>query len=249
MLTRLIAALVCSLAVSPLASAAEISLLSSGALKEIVTELLPQFEKSSGHKVNSTFAGTSAILKQIDAGEVFDLVIVSAPDVDRLSGAGKFRTGSRIDLGKSGVGVAVKAGAPKPDIGSAEAVKRALLNAKSVAYSPGPSGVYVRSLFDKLGVTGEVLPKAKQTAPGARVGQLVAQGEAELGFQQISELVHESGIQYLGPLPADIQYYTIFSSGIMDAAKQPDAARALQAALSAASVAPVYVKNGMDQAR
>jgi len=230
------------------AKAAEITVLSSGAVREIVTELLPQFESSSGHKVAVTWSGTAKIKTQIGGGETYDLVIVGAPVIDDFIKAGKVRPGSRVDLVRSGVGVAVKAGAPKPDISSAAAVKNALLAAKSVAYSTGPSGVYVQKLFEKLGIAEQMKAKAKQTISGTRVGEYLARGEAELGFQQIAELIHEKGIEYLGPLPPEIQNITVFSSGIHSGAKQPDAAKAFQAFLAAPASAAVVKKNGMEAA-
>jgi molybdate transport system substrate-binding protein len=242
-------ALACALLVPQIAQANEIKVLSSAALHEIGLELIPQFEKSSGHKVSVTWTGTAKIKQQIAAGEVFDLVIVGAPEVEKFIAEGKMVAGSRVDLARSGVGVAVKAGAAKPDISSGEAVKKAMLAAKSVAYSTGPSGVYVQALIAKLGIADEVNPKAKQTAPGTRVGQYLARGEAELGFQQISELIHEAGIDYLGPLPPDIQHYTNFSSGIGSGSKEQAAAKALQAFLSAPAAAGAIKKNGMDPAR
>jgi molybdate transport system substrate-binding protein len=247
MMVRIVAGAVCALLAFGHAQAAEIKLLASGAMKEIITELLPEFEKSSGHKVAATWTGTVNIVKQVGSGEVFDLVVVGAPEVEKFIAEGKFARSSRTDLARSGVGLAVKAGAARPDISTPDAVKKALLNAKAVAYSTGPSGVYVRALFDKLGVASEVVPKSKTTAPGSRVGDYLIRGEADLGFQQISELMHEHGIDFLGPLPAEIQNYTVYSSGISSAAKEPDAARALQAVLRAASASAAYKKNGMEQ--
>jgi molybdate transport system substrate-binding protein len=245
---RLIAAAASGLMMCVAAQAAEITVLSSGAVREIVTELLPQFEGSSGHKVAITWSGTAKIKTQIGGGETYDLVIVGAPVIDDFVKAGKVRPGSRVDLVRSGVGVAVKAGAPKPDISSAAAVKNALLAAKSVAYSTGPSGVYVQTLFEKLGIAEQMKAKSKQTVSGTRVGEYLARGDAELGFQQIAELIHEKGIDYLGPLPAEIQNITVFSSGIHAGAKQPDAAKALQAYLAAPGAASVVRKNGMEPA-
>jgi molybdate transport system substrate-binding protein len=244
---RMIGAALLSLLLSHGAPAAEIKLLSSGAMKEIISELLPEFEKTSGHKVTPTWTGTANMIKLVGAGEVFDLVVIGVPEVDKFTAEGKFAQGSRADLARSGVGIAVKAGAPKPDISSADAVKKALLNARAVAYSTGPSGVYVRALLDKLGVADQVVPKAKIAGSGVRVGDFLIKGESDLAFQQISELLHEHGIDYLGPLPAEIQNYTIYSSGISSAASQPDAARALQAFLRAAKAAAAYKKNGMEQ--
>ena len=238
----------CVLLAPAAAHADEIKLLASGALDEIGHALVPQFEKTSGHKVTVTWSSTVKIKEKIAAGEVFDLVIVPAADVDKFIAEGKMAAGSRVDIAKSGVGVAVKAGLPKPDISSGEAIKKAMLAAKSVAYSSGPSGVYVQALIQKLGIAEEMKPKSKQTPPGTRVGQYLAKGEAELGFQQISELIHETGIDYLGPLPPDVQNFTNFSSGIGSGAQSQTAAKALQAFLTAPAAAEVIKKNGMEPA-
>jgi molybdate transport system substrate-binding protein len=228
------------------ASAAEIKVLASGATKEVVAELLPQFEKSSGHKVTVTWTGTANIKKRIAAGEVYDLVIVGGPAIDAFSQQGKLVAGSRVDLMKSGVGVAVRAGAKKPDIGSTEAVKKTLLAAKSVGYSSGPSGDYVVTLIDRMGIADQVKPKMKQVPSGTRISTMIESGEVEIGFQQISELIHEKGIDYLGPLPADIQNITVFSAGLYAGGKEPDAAKALVKALTDAHSVPVIKQHGME---
>jgi len=246
MKARFIAAAVCGLLMAHVAQAAEIRLLAAGAIKEIFLELAPQFERSTGNKVTAIWTGSGDIKKRIGAGEAFDLVIVGAPDVDALIKDDKMVPGSRVDIAKSGIGVAVKAGAPKPDIGSSEAVKKALLAAKTVAYSSGASGVYVLRLFERLGIAAEIKAKAKQTTPGVRVAQYLASGEADLGFQQMSELVHETGIDFLGPLPAEIQNVTHYSSGIPVESNAREPAKALRAALSAPAAAPVIRKNGME---
>jgi len=173
-------------------------------------------------------------------------VIVGVPEIEAFIQAGKVRTGSRVDLVRSGVGVAVKAGAPKPDISSAAAIKNVLLTAKSVAYSTGPSGVYVQKLFEKLGIAEQMKAKAKQTVSGSRVGQYIARGEADIGFQQISELMHEQGIDYVGPLPPDLQNITVYSSGILAVSKEAEASKAFQVFLAAPAAAPMIRKNGME---
>ena len=189
-------------------------MLASGAVKEAALELFPQFEKSSGNKVAVTWAGTVDIKKKIAAGEVFDLVIVASPELDTFAKDGKIVAGSKVDLVRSSVGVAVKAGAPKPDLKSGDDLKKALLAAKSVGYSTGPSGVYLVSLFEKMGIADQIKAKAKVTQPGVPVASLIRSGEAEIGFQQVSELIHEAGIDFLGPIPADVQNITVFSSGV-----------------------------------
>src|SRR5215470_10127528 len=152
---------------------------------------------------------------------------MASPAIDEQIKLGRALAGSRVDLAKSGTGLAVRKGAPKPDIRSAEALKKTLLAAKSIGYSTGPSGLYMLSVFEKLGIADQVKGKLKQTPSGVFVGTLIANGDAEIGFQQVSELVHFDGIDYVGPLPGDLQRITVFSAGIHTGAKEADAARAL----------------------
>ena len=228
------------------AQAAEVKLIGSAAVKEAVIDLIPAFEKASGHKVTSLWAGTEAITKRISGGEVVDVVLIAAPNIDKLIAAGKLAAGSRADVAKSGIGVAVRAGLPKPDISSGEAVKNAVLAAKSVAYSSGPSGFYLADLFRKMGIADQIKDKVKQTPSGVQVGEVVARGEADLGFQQVSELLHRKDIQYLGPLPSDIQHVTVFSAGLHSAAPQPDAAKALVKFLTGPEAGASIRKTGME---
>jgi molybdate transport system substrate-binding protein len=193
-----------------IAQAAEIKVLASGAVKEAYLELLPQFEQASGHRVATEWSSTPDIRKRIAAGESADLVILADNATQELIQQGKLAAGSRISFAKSGIGVAVCAGAPKPDIGSADALKRSLLAAKSVGYSAGASGIYLLGMFEKLGIADQVKAKAAHVKPGEPVGEVVARGEAEIGFQQVSELIHVKGIDYLGPLPAELQHVTVF---------------------------------------
>jgi molybdate transport system substrate-binding protein len=245
MKAKLIAAAACGLLLSGAVQAAELKVLASGAVKEAYTELIPQFEKSSGHKVAITWAGTVDIKKKIGAGETYDVVVVAAPEIDGFIKDGKVAAGSKVDLVKSGVGVAVKAGAPKPDVSSGDALKKALVAAKSVGYSQGPSGVYMQSLFEKMGIADQVKAKAKITTPGVPVATLIRGGEAEIGFQQVSELIHEQGIDFLGALPNDIQQITTFSGGIHSASKEQAAAKALQAFLTAPARVDTLKKHGL----
>ena len=244
--TTLAAALAGTLIGTGMTQAADINVLASNALKEAYLELVPSFEKATEHKVATTWAGTNDIKKRMAAGETYDLVIMAGPALDELVKQGKIVPGSRVDLAKSGVGVAVRAGAPKPDISSGDALKRALLAAKSIAYSSGPSGVYMEGLFRRLGIADEIKPKLKQTQPGNPVGEVIARGEAEIGFQQVSELLPIAGIDYIGPLPPDIQHITVFSGGIHTGAKQPDAAKALVKFITAPAAVPVIKKKGME---
>src|SRR5262249_8088995 len=159
-----------------------------------------------------TWAGTVDILKRIKAGEVFDVIIVADKALEELTKDGKIVPGSRVDLAKSGIGMAVRSGAPKPDISSADALKRTLLNGKTIGYSTGPSGVYLGGLFERMGIAEAVKAKAKIAKPGESVGEMIASGEAEIGFQQVPELLPVKGIDLVGPLSSDVQQITVFSS-------------------------------------
>lgn len=244
--SRLIVAAAGTLLLSGLAGAAELKVLSTQATEEAYRELVPQFEKATGHKVTTVFTGTLDANKRLAAGETYDLLIMSAPSIDEHIKAGKVAAGSRVDLAKSGVGVGVKAGAPKPDISTTEALKKTVLAAKSIGYSTGPSGVYVISLFQRMGIADEVKGKLKQTPTGVFVGSIIASGEAEIGFQQVSELSHFAGVDYVGPLPADVQQYTTFSSGIIAGTKEADAAKALVKFITAPAAAAAFKKRGME---
>lgn len=147
---------------------------------------------------------------------------------------------------KSGVGVAVRAGASKPDVGSSEALKKTLLAAKSIGYSSGPSGDHVVNLVERMGIADQVKSKMKQVPSGSRISTMIESGEAEIGFQQTSELIHEKGIDYLGPLPSELQKITVFSAGVHTGAKEPEAAKALVKALTAPNAAPVIKAHGME---
>jgi molybdate transport system substrate-binding protein len=228
------------------AESAEIRVLSSAAVKEAYVELAPVFEKSTGHKLSTVWDGTANILKRLRAGEMFDLVIIPPADIDRLIAEAKLASGSRTDFVKSGIGIAVRAGMPKPDVASGEAVKNAVLAAKSVAYSSGPSGNYIAGLFQKMGIAEQIKGKVTQTPSGVQVGEVVARGDADLGFQQVSELLHVKGIEFLGPLPSDIQHITVFSAGIHAASKEQDAARALIKFLTSPEAAPSIRKAGLE---
>ena len=223
-------------------NAAELKVLSTQATEQAYRDLVPQFEKASGHKVTTIFTGTLDADKRLAAGETYDMIIMSSSSIDGHIKDGKLAAGSRVDLAKSGVAVGVKAGSPKPDISSVEALKKTILSAKSIGYSTGPSGVYIISLFEKLGVADAVKSKLKQTPTGVFVGSIVASGEVELGFQQVSELSHFAGVDYVGPLPEAVQRYTVFSSGIIAGAKEADAAKTLVRFLTAPAAAPSFKK-------
>jgi molybdate transport system substrate-binding protein len=227
------------------AGAAEIKVLSTQATEQAYRELAPQFEQASGHKVTTIFTGTLDVQKRIAAGETYDVILMAGPAIDDFIKAGKIVPGSRVDIARSGVGVAVKAGATKPDISTTEAVKKTLLAATSIGYSTGPSGVYLTGLFQRLGVADAIKGKLKQTPTGVFVGSIVASGEAQIGFQQVSELAHFPGVDFVGPLPADIQEITVFSAGLQVGAKQDEAAKAWLKFLTAPEHAAAFTSRGL----
>jgi len=233
------------------ARAADIKVLTAGAFKQVVLALVPEFEKQTGHKVTVDNDTVGALTKRIEGGEAFDLAVLTPAAINDLSGKGKLVAGSRTNLGRVGVGVVVKEGTPKPDISSVEAFKKALLAAKSVAYidpaAGGSSGIYVAGLLDKLGVAAEVNAKAKLIHGGA-VAEHIAKGEAELGIHQISEILPVKGIVLVGPLPSEIQNYTVYAAGLGANAKESEAAKAFIKTLSGPSAGDVLKSKGMEPA-
>ncbi|BBK43154.1 molybdenum ABC transporter substrate-binding protein [Allostella vacuolata] len=226
--------------------AAEIKLMAANAVKGAIGGLLMEFEGASGHRVAVIWGGTEGIAKRVGGGEAVDIVLIGSANIDRLIAGGRLLAGSRTDIAKSGVGMAVRSGLPKPDISTGEAVRKAVLEARSVAYSSGPSGFYIADLFRTMGIAQQVEGKVRQPPSGAQVGELVARGEADLGFQQVSELLHVKGIEYLGPLPAEIQNITVYSAALHRAAADPDAARALVQFLTRPESGAAVRKAGME---
>jgi molybdate transport system substrate-binding protein len=222
-----------------------ITVMLSAAFKEAYLELLPAFERATGHKVTSLWVPSVQMMSRLKGGEIVDLVILSAASLEELRQAGI--VADRSDLAKSGIGVAVRSGAPKPDISTGEAVKRAVLAAKGIAYSTGPSGLYLVGLFQRMGIAESIKHKVTQTQ-GQPSGGVVARGEAEIAFQQVSELLPVPGIELVGPLPPDIQEITVFSAGLHAKAPAPEAARALVKFLKSPQAAPVIRKKGMEPA-
>jgi molybdate transport system substrate-binding protein len=235
-----------ALLLSSAAGAAELKVLSTQATEEAYKELVPQFEKASGHKVTTVFTGTLDALKRLSNGETYDLLIMARQQIDELSQSGKVVAGSRTDIAKSGVGVAVGKGKPKPDISTVDALRKTLLAAKSIGYSTGPSGIYVVAMFQKMGIADEIKSKLKQTPTGVFVGSIIASGEAEIGFQQVSELSFFPGVDYVGPIPAEVQLITVFSAGIPAGTKQADAAKALVSFVTAPAAAAIFKKHALD---
>jgi molybdate transport system substrate-binding protein len=232
------------------ASAAEIRLLTAGAMRAVVVALLPDFERQTGHKVTFDNATAGTLKKRIEGGEAFDVAIITPAVVDDLAGMGKIVAGSRIDLAKVGMGVAVKEGAAVPDIGTVDAFKRTLLAAKSVAYidpkAGGSSGIYFDKLLDRLGIGDQIRPKAK-LKQGGYVAEMVVSGEAEVAIHQISEIVPVKGAVLAGPLPAEVQNFTTYSAGLGVAARDTAAAKALIQFIAGPASGPILKTRGMDK--
>jgi molybdate transport system substrate-binding protein len=228
-----------------------ITVMSSGAMSAALRELTPAFERASGSTLTIVSGGSVAgaadsIPDRLQRGERADVVIMAAAGIEDLAKAGQLVSGSRVDLARSSIGLAVRAGAPRPDIGSVDALRRALLAAKSVAYSASVSGVYISTeLFQRLGIAAEMASKSRKV-DGEPVGAVVARGEAELGFQQISELRPVPGLQVVGPLPADVQRVTIFAAAAGAQSANPTGGRALIAFLSSPAAAAAIARSGMD---
>jgi molybdate transport system substrate-binding protein len=246
MKARLIIVVAASLLLPNMSQATEINLLASAAMKDAYLELIPQFENATGHKVTAAWSSSPDVQKRIAAGEAADLIILGDSGTEALIKQGKLVASSRVNFVKASIGVAVRAGTPRPDISSADAVKRSVLAAKSVAYSAGASGIYLVSMFQKLGISDQIKSKTATVKPGEPVGEVVARGDAEIGFHQVSELIPVKGIEILGPLPAEIQNVTVYSGGIHSATKEADAATALVKFLTAPAAAPIIKKHGLE---
>ena len=202
--------------------------LCTNGVKSVMLDLIPAFERERGVKIAVTWGSTQALLKDLESGARGDLAVLTDEAIDALMEHGKVNAGSRIDLARSGIGVAVRKGAKRPDIASPEALKRALLAAKAVAHSKtGLSGIYFPTVLARLGIADEMKGKIVIPDAGTPVGELVAKGAAELGIQQISELLPVAGVEIVGPLPQPLQKITTFSGGVLTAAKEPSLATAL----------------------
>jgi molybdate transport system substrate-binding protein len=222
--------------------------ISSMATRQVLAELAAAFEKQTGQAVSLESVGGVDAARRVQAGEVFDAVMLAADAVDKLIAGGQAVAGTRVDLVRSGVAVAVRAGEPVPDIGSEEAVRAAVLAAPSLSYSTGPSGAALTRLFERWGIADVIAPRIVQAPPGVPVGSLVARGDVALGFQQLSELIHVQGITLVGPLPEAIQIITTFSGAVVATARQPDAARALLAFMAQPAAADAKRRQGMEPA-
>jgi molybdate transport system substrate-binding protein len=222
--------------------------ISSMATRQVLAELSEAWQARSGQSVQIESVGGVDAAKRVAAGEAFDVVVLAADAIDKLIAGGHVLAGSRVDLVDSGVAIAVKAGAPHPDIRSEEALKRAVLAAPTVGYSTGPSGVALVKLFERWGIAQELQGRLVQATPGIPVGSLVARGEVALGFQQLSELIHLDGIDVIGPMPAAVQITTTFSGAVCTASTQPDAVRAMLAFMASPEAEAAKRRNGMEPA-
>jgi len=243
-----------ALSIAGAASAVDVHVMISAGFHKAYSELVPAFERVSGHKV-LTVRGPSmgdspeSIPARLARGEAADVVILDGGAADELGRRGMVRAGSKVELALSQVGMVVRAGAPKPDIGTVEAFRGALLAAKSIAYSDSGSGTYLsRTLFAKLGVAEQVAGKSRKVRgppSGEPVAAVIARGEAEIGFQQVSELIHVAGVDFVGAIPAELQPGFSFAGGITSTARQPEAARALLRFRASPEAAPTIIKAGL----
>ena len=219
----------------------------SNGVKAVVLDLLPEFERANGVTPAITWASTNVLMEEIRKGATGDLAILTDEAIDGLIRQGKMVAGSRVDLVRSAIGVAVRQGGPKPDIASAAALKQALRSARTISYSKtGISGVYFPTVLERLGIAEQVASKVLIPPSGVPVGEVVAKGDAEIGVQQISELLPVPGIEIVGPLPPELQKVTVFSAGLFAGASEPQVAKALLALLTSAVARPVYQRKGME---
>jgi molybdate transport system substrate-binding protein len=222
--------------------------LCTNGVKAVTAELIPAVERTIGLAVDVDYASTNMLMDKIVGGETGDLAVLSAEAIDGLIASGVLQKGSRVDLAKSAIGVAVRRGAVAPDIGTVDALKAALIAAKSVIYSKtGISGVYMPKMLEKLGIATLIAPKARNPSHGT-VGEALARGEAEIALQQVSELLPVAGIKVVGPLPDAVQLVTVFSAGTFASAVEPRAARMLVEQLTSNAARAVYTAKGLEPA-
>ena len=253
-LSALVAATLSSsllIATVDVAAAAQIKILAGSAIETAMAVLIPQFEQSSGHKVAFDFNGAiGAMADRVHKGEAADVVIVSGPQIDSLEKQGKVVLGSRADIAKVGVGLFVRKGAPKPDIGSVEAFKRAMLAARSIGWNDpaagAPVSIYMIGVLERLGIADAMQPKTVAFKQRSERFEAVARGDVEIGFNQISEIIAAPGVDLLGPLPGPIQNYTLFAGGIVATSKEQDAAKALLRFISSPAAQATWKAKGFE---
>jgi molybdate transport system substrate-binding protein len=221
-----------------------IKILSGGAMKSLMVEVVPLFERASATKVEIRFALTSVLKKEIEEGAAFDLALLPRPELDALVEAGKIAGGTQTDITRSAVGLAVRAGAPKPDIGTVAALRQTLQRARTIGYSDGPSGAYIADLLIRLGIADEMKPKTRLTS--RPVAEIVAEGEAEVGMQQIVAILPVKGAELVGPLPGELQNIIVYAAGISSGSGQSRAAHALVAFMATPEVVRMIRAKGME---
>lgn len=223
-------------------------MVSSMATRSLLTELVAEFERKSSHTVQLESAGGVDVARRVQGGEAVDVVVLAANAIDQLVDSGRLLAGSRVDVARSGMGIAVQTGHLHPEIGSEAALRAAVSAAATIGYSTGPSGKYLVSLFERWGLSQQIAARIVQAPPGVPVAALVARGDVALGFQQLSELLGVPGIDVLGPLPAEIQHITVFAAAVSTGCTKPDAARALLDHLASDGAAACKRRHGMEPA-
>jgi molybdate transport system substrate-binding protein len=219
--------------------------ISSMATRHVLNELADSFQRQYPYRLEIESVGGVVAAERVRAGEAFDVVVLAADAIDALVATGNLMAESGVEVARAGVAVAVRSGAPRPDIGSEAALRRAVEAAHSISYSTGPSGTHLQALFERWGIAKEVAGRTIPAPPGTPVGSLVADGHAELGFQQRSEMIHLQGIDVLGPLPPEVQILTVFSAGLTTATVHADLARMWLAFLVSPEADEVKRRNGM----
>lgn len=227
--------------------AADIKVLSTFGMRQVLNEIAPQFERTTGHKLAIQYGSSAGLKQQIEGGETFDLAIITPPVIDDLTKQGKVAGETRAIIARSGMGVAVRAGAPRPDISSVDAFKRALVNAKSVTYTPGgTTGTHLARVLARLGIAEEMKAKTKPEQTPERIVQAVADGEVEFGFTAISTILATPGVAVLGPFPSELQDYIVYTAGVGAGSKETEAAKALVNLLRTDGAASVMKATGLD---
>src|SRR5499433_785454 len=247
---RIVAIMIAMLAATATSHSAEINAFISTAIKAATDELLPPFERANGHTIRASYAPSGALIPRFDRGEPVDVFLTDSAAIDELIKRGKVVAG-RSDLARTGIGIAVRKGAPKPDVSSPEALKRALLQAKTVGHAAPAGGsitaAHIERVFQRLGIAAEVTPKVKLAAggPNGRVSVLVSSGEAEIGLQQVSELMSNPEVEVIGMLPGELQQMTTYSAGVTTSARQIDPAKAFIRYLAAPEAIAIYKTKGL----
>jgi len=247
MIVRLFAAAAALLFSMSFIQAAEVKVLASNGVKAALEELAPVYERQTGNKLSITFGLAAVLKRQIESGEPFDFAILTDAGIDDLAKQGKVDVASRVPIARSGVGIGIKKGAPRADIGTPDALKRALLDAKSISWAKeGQSGIYFAKLLERMGIAEQMKPKVVPAASGAEVGKLVVEGKSQYGVILVNELMAVPGVEVLGPLPAELQSYTVFHGAASTSSKNAAAAWALGKFLTVRAARDVFKAKGQE---